>query len=160
MGFGQVNVATDTSVDLKFRFVNAATKDPIVSWVYSRIVVVTDGGVADSPLECVTMWMLMRGAWGGTFTAMISGGTIDNPLGPMGWNMLQERRSMGVVFENPEFSMAVSEPNSQILKVATWSSLKPLGALLDGQPVRSRTWGCRLVLDYSFSDWSNTAVVL
>ena len=42
----------------------------------------------------------------------------------------------------------------------TWSSLEPLGALLDGQPVRSRTWGCRLVLDYSFSDWSNTAVVL
>jgi len=42
---------------------------------------------------------------------MISGGTIDNPLRPMEWNMLQERRSIGFVFENPEFPMAVSEPN-------------------------------------------------
>ena len=52
-----------------------------------------------------------KGAFAGTFTSMISGGTIDNPLRPMEWNMLQERRSIGFVFENPEFSMAVSEPN-------------------------------------------------
>ena len=58
MGFGQVNVATDTSVDLKFRAdlefrsVDAATEEPTVKLShYALTVVDTDGGAAKSPLS-------------------------------------------------------------------------------------------------------------
>ena len=54
-------VATDTSVDLKFRFVDATTEGPTVKLGrYAFTVVNTDGGAAEKSSEFVTMWMPMR----------------------------------------------------------------------------------------------------
>ena len=52
-----------------------------------------------------------KDAFAGTFTSKIGGGTIVNPVGPMEMHMLQEHHSIGFVFESPEVSMTVSEPN-------------------------------------------------
>ena len=52
MRFGQVDVATDASVDLKFRFVNASSGKPTVKLGrYAFTVVDTDGGAAESSLR-------------------------------------------------------------------------------------------------------------
>merc|ERR1719263_293031 len=90
---------------------------------YAFTVVDTDGGAAHESSESVTLSgyesyaagedvdVNERSAFAGTFTSMMRGGRFDNPLGPMEMSQLQERRSIGFVFENPEFSMTVSESN-------------------------------------------------
>merc|ERR1719281_415431 len=124
MGFGQINVATDTSVDLKFRFVDASTgelTDKLGRYAFT--VVDADAGAAEGSSESVTMSgyesyaagddveVDEKSAFAGTFNSLMRGGKIDNPLGPMEMNQLQERRSVGFVYEEPEFSMTVSESN-------------------------------------------------
>jgi hypothetical protein len=124
MGFGQINVATDTTVDLKFRFVDASTgelTDKLDRYVFT--VLDTDGGAAHGSSESVTITgyesyaagddvkVDEKSTFSSTFTSMMRGGRFDNPLGPMQMNQLQERRSVSFVFGNPEFSMTVAESN-------------------------------------------------
>lgn len=131
-GFGVINLASGSSVDLKFALVDAATNAP-----EPRSFVMTffdaDHGMAHESREAFTLngftsyvvdpattltvtataidaYTLADGNGIASFTSSLRGSKEDNPLSPLSLSPLQKERSVTAYFENKaEFVVSLSE---------------------------------------------------
>lgn len=132
-GFGVINLASGSSVDLNFQLVDKMTGEPKIlsDFVFtffdgdhgmgheSREAVKVDGFTSyviadESNLEVdqIQMDLQSRVAGSGiaTFTSKMRGDKTDNPTDPFNMNVLQKRRSVALLFENKsEFEVTASE---------------------------------------------------
>lgn len=132
-GFGVVNLASGSSVDLKFQFQDAATGAPKTMESFLFTFFDADHGMAHESREAVTVSgfssykfseetaldiietatddaALAAGAGVATFTSTMRGGKVDNPTNPMSLSELQERRTVVLMFENKaDFTVSAGE---------------------------------------------------
>jgi len=122
-GFGVINLASGSSVDLKFQFQDAVTGSPKVLESFLFTFFDADHGMAHESREAITVTgfssfkfsdataldvtetstddaALNAGAGVATFTSTMRGGKVDNPTNPLALNSLQERRTVVLLFEN------------------------------------------------------------
>lgn len=132
-GFGAINLASGSSVDLKFEFQDAATGQPKVLDQFLFTFFDADHGMAHESREAVTITgfssykytadtaldvtetavdnaALAAGAGIATFTSTMRGGKVDNPTNPLALNDLQARRTVVLMFENKaDFTVSAGE---------------------------------------------------
>lgn len=132
-GFGAINLASGSSVDLKFQFLDAATGEPKVMESFLFTFFDADHGMAHESREAITVTgfssfkysdetalditptatddaSLAAGAGVATFTSTMRGGKVDNPTNPLALNALQERRTVVLMFENKaDFTVSAGE---------------------------------------------------
>jgi len=132
-GFGAINLASGSSVDLQFQFQDAVTGSPKVIDQFLFTFFDADHGMAHESREAVTVSgfssykisndsalditetavddaALSAGAGVATFTSTMRGGKVDNPTNPLALNNLQERRTVVLMFEGKsEFSVSAGE---------------------------------------------------
>lgn len=132
-GFGVINLASGSSVDLKFQFQDAATGSPKILESFLFTFFDADHGMAHESREAVTVTgfssfkysdetaldvtetstddaALNAGAGVATFTSTMRGGKVDNPTNPLALNNLQERRTVVLLFENKaDFTVSAGE---------------------------------------------------
>lgn len=132
-GFGVINMASGSSVDLTFSFVESVSKAPqlmsyfIMSFFdadhgmshQSRETIAVSGFSAyttseDSDLDIVETTIddasLAKGHGSATFSSTMRGGKVDNPMNPLNLNDLQKRRTVSILFENKsEFTVTAAE---------------------------------------------------
>lgn len=132
-GFGVINMASGTSVDLVFRLVDSATGAAKSIGDFAITFFDGDHGMAHESREAITVsgftsYIIAaestldvdpiqvdadsRAAGNGIakFTSKMRGSKVDNPLEPMSMNTLQRRRTVALLFENKsEFQVTASE---------------------------------------------------
>jgi len=132
-GFGAINLASGSSVDLKFQFQDAATGAPKIMESFLFTFFDADHGMAHESREAITVTgfssfkyseetalditdtatddaALAAGAGVATFTSTMRGGNVDNPTNPLALNELQERRTVVLMFENKaDFTVSAGE---------------------------------------------------
>jgi len=132
-GFGVINMASDSSVDLKFSFVdsNTGAAKAIESFLFtffdgdhgmshqSREAVTVSGFSAfkvrdDTSLEILETATdddsLASGGGVATFTSTMNGGKAGNPISPMNLNSIQEQKTVVFLFEHKsEFLVTAGE---------------------------------------------------
>lgn len=132
-GFGAVNLASGSSVDLKFQFQDAATGQPKTLESFLFTFFDADHGMAHESREAMTVSgfssykysdetaldvtetavdnaALNAGAGVATFTSTMRGGKVDNPTNPLALTDLQARRAVTLLFENKaEFTVSAGE---------------------------------------------------
>lgn len=134
-GFGVINMASGSSVDLKFQLVDAASGAPVVNDNFVFTFVDGDHGMSHESRESVTIngftsYVLDRestltienaldddatraaGNGHATFISTLRGSKQDNPESAFALSRLQSRRSVSVLFENKsEFTATATERN-------------------------------------------------
>jgi hypothetical protein len=134
-GFGVINMASGSSVDLTFRLVDAATGAPKTIDTFAFTLVDGDHGMAHESRESFTVTGFTsyaldrestlnvenalddddsRAAGNGraTFISTLRGSKQDNPESALDLTRLQSRRSVTVLFENKsEFQVTAAERN-------------------------------------------------
>lgn len=132
-GFGVINMASGSSVDLVFKLVDSVTGAPKVIGDFVITFFDGDHGMAHESREAIEVSGFVsyiiaaestldvnpiqvdsdsRAAGNGIakFTSKMRGSKIDNPLDPMSMNALQRRRTVALLFENKsEFKVSASE---------------------------------------------------
>lgn len=134
-GFGVINMASGSTVDLTFSLVDAATGAPKTVSEFVFTLVDGDQGMAHESRESFTVsgftsYVLDRestlnienalddddtraaGNGRATFISTLRGSKQDNPESEFGLNRLQSRRSVTLLFENKsEFTVTAAERN-------------------------------------------------
>jgi len=132
-GFGAVNLASGSSVDLQFQFQAADSGQPKVLEQFLFTFFDADHGMAHESREAMTVsgfssfkyteetaldvtetsvdnGALVAGAGVATFTSTMRGGKVDNPTNPLALTDLQARRAVTLLFENKaEFTVSAGE---------------------------------------------------
>ena len=132
-GFGAVNLASGSSVDLKFEFKDSANGQPKTLEQFLFTFFDADHGMAHESREAMTVSgfssfkysdetaldvtetavdnaALVAGAGVATFTSTMRGGKVDNPTNPLALTDLQARRAVTLLFENKaEFTVSAGE---------------------------------------------------
>lgn len=132
-GFGVVNMASGSSVDLKFSFVESNSGAPRVMSSFIMSFFDADHGMSHQSRETITVSgfsaftisgdsdldimnttvddaSLAKGDGTATFSSTMRGGKVDNPMNPLNLNDLQERRTVAILFENKsEFTITAAE---------------------------------------------------
>lgn len=132
-GFGVINMASGTSVDLTFSFVESDSRVPKVMSNFIMSFFDADHGMSHQSRETITVSgfsaytisedsdldiidailddaSLVSGDGTATFSSTMRGGKVDNPMNPLNLNDLQKRRTVAVLFENKsEFTITAAE---------------------------------------------------
>lgn len=132
-GFGVINMASGSSVDLDFNFVDSTTGQPKVMSDFAFSIFDGDHGMAHESREAVTVTGFTSYIIAGEssldvdpiqvdeasralgngiakFTSKMRGSKVDNPLAPMDMNQLQRRRTVVLLFEHKsQFQITASE---------------------------------------------------
>lgn len=133
-GFGVINMASDSSVDLKFSFVDSNTGAPKVMESFLFTFFDGDHGMSHQSREAVTVSgfsafkvkddetsleiletatdddSLASGGGVATFTSTMNGGKAGNPISPMNLNSIQEQKTVVFLFEDKsEFLVTAGE---------------------------------------------------
>lgn len=134
-GFGVINMACDSSVDLKFQFVDANTGTPVTPAPFVFTWFDSDHGMAHTSREAITVRgftsyhvtdnaaldiaeigsglgedALAAGQGEATFTSTMRGGKVDNPTSPLSLSRLQADRTVAILFQDKsEFTVTLSE---------------------------------------------------
>jgi len=132
-GFGAINLASGSSVDLKFQFQEAATGQPKVMESFLFTFFDADHGMAHESREAMTVTgfssfkysddtafdiaetsvdaaALSAGAGVATFTSTMRGGKIDNPSTPLHLTRIQADRTLALLFSGKSsFTVTLAE---------------------------------------------------
>merc|ERR550532_789942 len=120
--FIQINVATNTAVDLQFQLVDSATGQPTTIDKFAFTMVDRDQGMSHESRESITVdgfssfkagsdvAVESKGESSATFSSTLRGGNVDNPTSPHSLSGLAERRSAVLLFaEAGKFNLRIEE---------------------------------------------------
>jgi len=115
LGFGVINIASGSHVDLLFKFVYHASGEGVVMPPFVFALFDSDQGFAHESRETYTVKgfnsyrlrddsdvsvEMLSGHGHATFTSTLRGGKSDNPLSPSSLTKLQEKRMVSLLFED------------------------------------------------------------
>lgn len=122
--FIQINVATNSEVDLSFKLVDSTTNAPVKMDKFAFTLADRDEGMAHESSEAITMTGFSSFKAGSdvgvnsisdteaTFSSTLRGGNVDNPRSPNVLSDIAERRTAVVLFKDTsQFDMKISETN-------------------------------------------------
>jgi len=119
--FIQLNVATNSEVDLLVQLVDSETGEPKVMDKFAFTMVDRDQGMSHESRESISVEGFDSYKVGSdvavdevddvvTFSSTLRGGNVDNPTSPFALSGMAERRSAAVLFsETSQFSLKISE---------------------------------------------------
>lgn len=120
--FIQINVATNTAVDLEFQLVDSSTNQPTPLDKFAFTMVDRDQGMSHESREAITVngfssykagsdvAVEAKGASLATFSSTLRGGNVDNPTSPYALSGMAERRSAVLLFKNTsKFNLRIDE---------------------------------------------------
>merc|ERR1719238_2144795 len=122
--FIQINVATNSEVDLLVQLVDSETGEPKIMDKFAFTMVDRDQGMSHESRESITVEgfdsykvgsdvaVEAKGENLATFSSTLRGGNVDNPTSPYALSGMAERRSAVLLFKNTDkFKLKIEESN-------------------------------------------------
>lgn len=120
--FVQINVATNTAVDLEFQLVDSSTNQPTPMDKFAFTMVDRDQGMSHESRESITVDGFSSYKAGSdvaveakdvslaSFSSTLRGGNVDNPTSPYALSGMAERRSAVLLFKDTsKFNLRIDE---------------------------------------------------
>jgi len=120
--FIQINVATNTAVDLQFQLIDSSNSQPTTMDKFAFTMVDRDQGMSHESRESITVEgyssykagsdvaVEAKGESLATFSSTLRGGNVDNPTSPYALSGMAERRGAVLVFKDTsKFNLRIEE---------------------------------------------------